>query len=271
MTMFTKPVACLDVESTGVDPVLNRIITLDITRFCVTPLAGEPAKPLKRRWQFNGGGQRMEQETIDVHGITNEMAATWPEFNQNHGYDILSFIRGCDILGYNCLGFDLTIINEELVRVGLELDMTGRLVFDPMIIFRKMEKRDLTAAVKFYCGRERQGAHDSGADVAETIAVFLAQLEHYPEFGLYDAKDFDEFCRENKVDINGTIARNKDGVPCFNTKRNRGVPVTSDPGYADWMLRQDGFPSETKRVIRSILAGPQAPSPKQDGEDDVPF
>ena len=43
-----------------------------------------------------------------------------------------------------------------------------------------------------------------------------------------------------------------DGVAVFNTKRNKGVPVVNDPGYARWMLNAD-FPQSTKRAIEKII------------------
>jgi len=243
---FDKPYAAFDIESTGTDPVLNRILTLDITR---TELSG---KTRKVKWQFNGGGQRMDQEVIDIHGITNEMAATWPAFDKEGGEDIQAAIKGCDLLGYNCLGFDITMLNEELVRVGLELDLKGRRIFDACVIFKEFEKRTLTAARKFFCGKEHGGAHDSGEDVAATIEVFLAQLERYPELMLMTPDEVHKLCVGDRVDINGTI-RMKNGVPVFGTKRNRNVPVRDDVGYAHWMLDKGDFPTETKRVIRQIL------------------
>ena len=58
-----------------------------------------------------------------------------------------------------------------------------------------MGPRNLTAAVRHYCGRELTGAHSADADAEGTLDVLLAQLERYPDLPR-DVPGLHQFCYE---------------------------------------------------------------------------
>lgn len=243
---LTRPINFLDVEGTGTDTAIDRIVTLDIVQ--VHPdLTCVPFY-----WKFNPGVP-MSEEVIAIHGITNEVAATFPKFTSVEADQILTVLGNHDAGGFSAQRYDLSILWEELFRVGREWNLDGVRVVDCCAIYHKKEPRNLSAAVKFYCGREHANAHNSMDDVKETINVLAGQLEKYPDLPRTVA-ELAEFCKDDqeRLDLCGTIVRNKNGVAVFNTKRNKGVAVVNDEGYARWILRSD-FPEQTKRVIRGIL------------------
>lgn len=243
---LTRPICFLDIEATGTKPQSDKIVTLDITKLLVE------GAPISLTWNFNPGFE-MCPEVIAIHGITNEMAATYETLNAVHANEIITMIAGCDLGGFNLRNFDIPILWEELYRVGKILDLAGVHVIDAGNIFKLKERRDLASAMKFYCGREHNEAHNSAGDVAATIDVLEGQLKRYPELAELDVPALAKFSQmDDRVDLAGIIVRNKDGVPVFNTNRNKGVPVKDDIGYAEWFLRSD-FPTQTKMVIRGLI------------------
>ena len=144
-----RPLASIDVEGTGTDPVKDRIVALSIVR--VHPGGGVD----EQLYKFNPGVV-MTEENITCHGITNEMAATFHPFNVEAANTINAFLEGCDLLGYNLGQYDLPIISETMARVGVEFSVAGRNVVDAGNIFKKKEPRDLSAALKFYAGKSIQ-------------------------------------------------------------------------------------------------------------------
>lgn len=241
-----KPMCFLDVESTGLDIAKDRIVSLTVNKL---ELDGTESL---FEWMFNPGFH-MDPEVIAIHGITDEMVKDKPLFLDEAAF-VAFTLSNSDFCGYNLLNFDIPILWEELFRCGIDFDMSAVRIVDAGNIFKMREPRDLSAALKFYCGgREHTGAHSATADVLATRDVLFGQLEKYQdlpsdvaELAKYSSMD------TKRVDLCGLITINKEGLPAFNTKRNRGVAVVDDIGYAQWMLRGD-FPASTKLAIEKIL------------------
>jgi DNA polymerase III subunit epsilon len=259
---LTRPLCIFDIESTGTDPVNDRILTLAIVK--VHP----DGKEEEFYGEFNGGGIIMDQETIDVHGITNENAATFPPFTEDAGEDIISVMAGCDLAGFNITGFDCTMLYEELARVGIEWNTDGVNFVDAGTLFKIKEPRTLSAAVQFYCKREHEGAHNAMADVKATLAVLRAQMNRYDDLldiSIPELAKASQF--EPRVDLAGKIVLNKAGVPVYSFGNAKGVPVVDDPGFGSWLLGKD-FPRETKKKLRALL-WPE--DNREDKDDDDAF
>ncbi len=92
-------------------------------------------------------------------------------------------MRGCDLGGYNSSKYDIPLLAEEFLRVGINVDFTERNMIDVQQIFFKMEARTLSAAYNFYCEKELENAHSAEADILATIEVLESQLERYPDIG----------------------------------------------------------------------------------------
>jgi DNA polymerase-3 subunit epsilon len=264
---LTRPLNCIDIESTGLEIRTDRILSLAIVQ------THTDGTRLPFNWMFNPE-RPIPPESTKIHGITDAMVAGCKPFRE-HAREIMTVIAGCDLSGFNLANFDVPILWEELYRAGCEWDMQGVHIVDAGTIFKRMEERSLEAAVQFYCGRKHEGAHNAMADVKATMDVFEAQIAGFGQF-LADAyrlqaeniarympltemtvQQLSDFCAVNKdgnrrLDLAGTILLNKDGVPVFGTKRNRGVPIEADPGYCQWILRTD-FPTQTHKVLEKIL------------------
>jgi DNA polymerase-3 subunit epsilon len=131
-----------------------------------------------------------------------------------------------------------------------------------MAIFHAMERRDLTAAYRFYCDRELEGAHDALADVTATLEVLDAQLGRYPDLPA-DIDGLHRFCNPDEgryVDRSRKFVWNDQGEAVFTFGKLAGrslddVAADRDArGYLEWMLGKD-FSEEVKAILRDALAG----------------
>jgi DNA polymerase-3 subunit epsilon len=130
-----------------------------------------------------------------------------------------------------------------------------------------MEKRNLTAAYKFYCGKDLKNAHSAEADTLATMDVFTSQIERYlgeemedlqgNKLGVFenDMKKLHDLLNEKMVDLAGRFVFNDKGEEVFNFGKQKGKTIPQvlkeEPGYYDWMMRGD-FPLDTKRKLTQV-------------------
>jgi len=237
-----KPLLCFDIEGTGVDPALDRIVQI------AWRIENEASKLLINP------GRPIPQESIEVHGITDEMVKDAPTF-KHVASALLEEFKGCDLLGFNLTNYDVPILWEEFYRCGIVWDLSDTRVLDAGTLFKRREERSLTAALRFYCDKELEGAHDALNDVNATLEVWAGQLDRY---GLTEADretlERESNYEEKRLDLAGKIVVGKDGRPTYTLHKVRGVAVEDDTGFAHWMLRSD-FSANTKLVLRDILDG----------------
>ena len=119
-------------------------------------------------------------EASAVHGIYDADIADCPTFKEV-ARNIANDIEGCDLAGFNSNRFDIPVLAEEFLRAGVDIDMSRRKFVDVQVIFHKMEQRTLSAAYKFYCGKNLEDAHTAEADTRATYEVLMSQLDRYPE------------------------------------------------------------------------------------------
>lgn len=182
---LTRPLVFLDLETTGLDPATDRIVELAFLK--LSPDGGREA-----RVQRINPGVEVSKKATKVTGI-HTMDATglfWGPPLRKVGRDLAAFLEGCDLAGFNSIAYDVPLWLAECRRHGVEFDMRGRHHVDVRILFNAKETgwdrflmgpRNLSAAVRHYCGRELQGAHEAQADCEATADVLLAQLERYPD------------------------------------------------------------------------------------------
>lgn len=247
MIQLHRPLAFFDLETTGLTVGADRIVEISILRL----------QPDGSRQVYT---RRINPEipippfASQVHGIYDKDVTNEPTFRQL-APEIAAFIGNADLAGYNSNKFDVPMLVDEFLRVGVQFDMKGRRLVDVQNIFHKMEQRTLAAAYKFYCGKEIENAHSAEADITATYEVLMAQLERYDAL----AKDVDglhNFSSVNKnVDLAGRIVYNDKKEEVFNFGKHKGKTVrevfSREPSYYDWMMGGD-FPLETKQVLTAL-------------------
>ena len=242
-----RPLVVFDLETTGTDISKDRIVEIAIVK-CLPDNIQE-----NKVWRINPE-QSIPAEATAVHGITDEMVANAPTFKEK-SLEIYTFIKGCDLAGFNSDRFDLPLLVEELLRANISFDFKKIKTIDVQTIFHKMEERTLSAAYRFYCHKELEDAHSALADTEATHQVLLAQLERYNT--LEPTVDFlNAFSTRRKTaDFAGFIVYDKNEEMCFGFGKHKGRKVTevldTEPGYFGWVLNAD-FPLYTKKLLTEI-------------------
>ena len=244
---LTKPICFFDLETTGINITTDRIVEISILK--VFPNGKEERKT----WLVNPQVP-IPKEVTAIHGITDADVADKPSFKEI-AKDVYSMIKDSDLGGFNSDRFDIPLLAEEMLRADVDFDMKNRLSIDVQTIFHKMEQRTLSAAYRFYCNKELEGAHGAEADTNATYEVLKAQIEKYKEIE-NDTKFLAEFStRKQFADFAGFISYNKKGEECFAFGKHKGKLVTevleTEPGYFGWLINAD-FPLYTKKVLTAI-------------------
>jgi DNA polymerase-3 subunit epsilon len=247
MIKLNKALAVFDLETTGVKVATDRIVEISIVKV----LPGGDKESLTRRIN---PGIPIPAEASAVHGIFDEDVKDKPLF-KDAAHELKNYIADCDLAGYNCLNFDVPLLVEEFLRVGIDFDVKSRKIIDVQNIFHKMEQRTLSAAYKFYCQKNLENAHSAEADTLATYEVLEAQLERYPELQ-NDVKFLHDFSIRNRnVDFAGHIIFNEKNEEVINFGKHKGKVVTAvltaEPSYYNWMMAAD-FPQYTKKVLTEI-------------------
>ena len=272
---LTKPLVIFDLETTGLDLVKDRIIQISYIK--VYPNGQE-----ERGNELVNPEKPIPEEVSVLTGISNEDVKDKPTFKQL-GQILAGKFTGCDFAGFNSNHFDIPLLAEEFLRAGIDFDFSKCRLIDAQTIFHRMERRNLAAAYKFYCGRKMEDdfeAHRADQDTEATYRVLMGELDMYapganedPEKVLENNMDqLAEFSKmNNNVDFAGRIVwgevkdrygkpvLDKDGKPqmteVFNFGKHKGLPVADvlhiDPGYYSWILSGD-FTYNTKQVLTRI-------------------
>jgi DNA polymerase III subunit epsilon len=248
MLQLTRPIAFIDLETTGVNLANDRIVEIAIVKMML-----DGTRQTRRK--LINPGIPIPPETTEIHGIDNEMVKDAPSF-KSVANELKQYIEGCDLGGYNSNRFDIPLLMEEFLRAGIDVDLSQRRMIDVQHIFYQMEPRTLTAAVKFYCHKELEGAHGAEADINATIDVLLAQLQRYEQLGNSVDSILGTIGEEKIVDYAHRLIFDDKGVEVFNFGKYKGRPVAdvlkSEPQYYDWMMKGD-FPLHTKQKLTEIL------------------
>ena len=249
-----RPLVAFDLETTGIDVDKDRIVQIGLVRV-------EPGGT-RRSWdQLVNPERPIPPEATAVHGIRDEHVRDQPTFAQLRG-ELETWLADADLAGFNSVRFDLPLLQAELRRAGSGLSFAGARHLDAMAIFHQMERRDLSAAYRFYCGRELEGAHDALADVTATVEILDAQLARYPELPR-DLDALHRFCNPDEgrfVDRTRKFCWNDKGEAVFTFGKYNGrslqetVAVPDGRGYLEWMLGKD-FSEEVKGILREALGG----------------
>ena len=272
---LTKPLVIFDLETTGLDLVKDRIIQISYIK--VYPDGHE-----ERGHELVNPEKPIEPMITQLTGISNDDVKDKPTFKQL-GAVLAEKFTGCDFAGFNSNHFDIPLLAEEFLRAGVDFDFSKCKMIDAQTIFHKMERRNLAAAYKFYCGRKMEEdfeAHRADQDTEATYRVLMGELDKYapganedPEKVLEnDMNKLAEFSRvNNNVDFagrivwgemkdrNGNTLLDEQGNPrlteVFNFGKHKGIPVADvlhiDPGYYSWILSGD-FTYNTKQVLTRI-------------------
>lgn len=272
---LNKPIVIFDLETTGLDIVKDRIIQISYIK--VSPDGSE-----KRNNLFVNPGMKIPGNITELTGISNEMVVDKPTFKEI-AQKLNEEFTGCDFAGFNSNHFDIPMLAEEFLRANIDFNFDKCRLIDVQTIFHKMERRNLAAAYKFYCGRKMEDdfeAHRADNDTEATYRVLQGQLDMYepgrqeePERQLENNMDalaeisktndnvdfMGRMVWKNALDKNGNTVLDEKGNPVkteyFNFGKYKGMRVDEvikrDTGYYGWIMSGD-FSNNTKQAITRI-------------------
>jgi len=265
-----RPLAFVDLETTGLHLTKDRIVELAVLR--ISP-GGDILERVRR---FNPGIP-IPAEAPAVHGIRDEDVADEPPFARV-ARSLADLLDPCDLGGFNIRRFDLPMLVAEFRRAGVPFDPMARKVIDVQMIFHREEPRDLTAAARFYLGELHEEAHSALGDIRTTARVLAAQLRRYPGIPR-DMEGLHGYCDEVRP-LETELDRwfeDPTGQAIFRRGKHRGRRLSdvaaTEPDYLHWMLGAEEMDDLVLALVRGVLArapgspGPVLPPPDLPGEE----
>ncbi len=253
-----KPLAFFDIETTGLSISADRIVEISILKIFPPDGGRKESKTLLINPTI-----AIPKEVTKIHGISDIDVADAPTF-KDCAQELSDFFGDSDLAGYNCNYFDIPLLMEEFLRVGIDFDMKDRKMVDVQGVFHKKEERTLSAAYKFYCSKTLEKAHSAEADITATYEILEAQLERYPDLK-NDVQYLHDFTsRSRRADFAGRFVYNDKNIVVFNfgkhTKKSAEEVFTKEPSYYSWMMNGD-FSLHTKKIITEIFQKTKIKSP----------
>lgn len=248
---LTRPLAVVDLETTGLDPARDRIVEI-----AVLILFPDGSRDEKVR-RINPGIPIPPAATA-VHGISDADVASEPGFG-SVSRSLATLLDPCDLAGFNIRRFDLPMLLAEFRRSGIEFDVSERCTIDVQTIFHREEPRDLSAAARFYLGREPENAHTALGDIQVTASVLAAQLERYAELPreIGGLQTYCDEVRPFQTEADRWFRRGTNGDFTFRRGKHKGKSLKevalSEMDYLQWMLGAEDMDPEVLRIVRDAL------------------
>jgi len=247
---LSRPIAVIDLETTGLRPAQDRIVELAILK--INP-DGSCARYVKRLNPLIP----IPPEATAVHGIRNADVAHEPPFSKI-AREVADLLKGCDLAGFNVSGFDLRLLKKEFERADVEFSTLDRAIVDAKQIYHAKEPRDLEAACRFYLDEDHANAHTALDDVLMTWRVLNAQLVRYGDLPRDPATLDSLFNPRKPVDSDGKFEwAGPNAVFTFGKYRGRPLQdvVRTDAEYVSWIAEKGDFKQDVKQIALNALNG----------------
>ncbi len=253
----------LDVETTGVWIEKDKIIEIALVKY----FPDEKKETYERKIN---PGIPIPKNVTQLTGISDEDVKDAPSF-EKAAPEILAFIGDADFAGFNIKRFDLPLLAREFADIGIKFDWESRRTYDAQMIFHLNEKRDLSAAYQFYCGKELVGAHSALADSEAIYEILEKQVEKYgegqDELAVLGKFEYDPIVKFFDADKKFCWWHGK-LYPSFGKYRRKTSVeeiAKTDAPYLHWLLKSD-FKDDVKAMLKAALKGQFPVFPKKDSE-----
>ncbi len=247
-----KVLVVLDLESTGVWIEKDKIIEIALIKY-------HPDGKKETLHTRVNPGMPIPAVVTELTGISNQDVQKAPYF-KDIAAKVYEFLGDCDLAGFNVERFDLLLLKREFNETGFRFEWEDRKVYDAQKVYHLNEKRDLSAAYQFYCGKELVGAHSALADSEAVYSILARQVEKYGK-GDENLSCLEQFQYESLMDFYDEERKfcwwNGKLYPMFGKygrKLSLDEIVKADPGYLKWVLTKD-FSDSVKHIVQAALAG----------------
>ena len=244
-----KSIVFFDLETTGLKISHDRIVEISALKI------SKDNQQESKTWRVNPTIP-ISKEASEIHGIYDSDVANEKTFLEIAD-EVYSFIKNCDLGGYNLNKFDIPLLGEEFIRCNIHFNFDNVKSIDVQNIFHKLEQRTLAAAYQFYCNKKLENAHSAEADTKATFEILLAQIEKYQQLE-NNVEYLSEFSMQNgkSADLAGFIKYNKKNemIISFGKYKNTTLKEIWDknPGYFSWIKNAD-FPKHTKQILEKFV------------------
>lgn len=258
-----RPLVFFDLEATGVNILNDRIVEISVVK--IFPDGRREVKTRRINPEMH-----IPEEASAIHGIYDKDVANEPTFRAI-SKNFFIYLEDCDLGGYNITKFDIPMLTREFSRAGLTFTTANRRIIDAYNIFCRMEPRNLSAAYKFFCGKDMKDAHSAEADTLATVEIFEGEIKRYSQMAREDypediekwpetLDEFHTFCNQRMIDSIDPDGRfkwkNGEAVVAFG--KNAGTSLRriaiDNPDFLRWILRSD-FSVEVKNIASDALKG----------------
>ena len=258
-----RPLVFFDLEATGVNILNDRIVEISVVK--IFPDGRREVKTRRINPEMH-----IPEEASAIHGIYDKDVVNEPTFRAI-SKNFFIYLEDCDLGGYNITKFDIPMLTREFSRAGLTFTTANRRIIDAYNIFCRMEPRNLSAAYKFFCGKDMKDAHSAEADTLATVEIFEGEIKRYSQMAREDypediekwpetLDEFHTFCNQRMIDSIGPDGRfkwkNGEAVVAFG--KNAGTSLRriaiDNPDFLRWILRSD-FSVEVKNIASDALKG----------------
>lgn len=258
-----RPLVFFDLEATGVNILNDRIVEISVVK--IFPDGKREVKTRRINPEMH-----IPEEASAIHGIYDKDVVNEPTFRAI-SKNFFIYLEDCDLGGYNITKFDIPMLTREFSRAGLTFTTANRRIIDAYNIFCRMEPRNLSAAYKFFCGKDMKDAHSAEADTLATVEIFEGEIKRYSQMAREDypediekwpetLDEFHTFCNQRMIDSIDPDGRfkwkNGEAVVAFG--KNAGTSLRriaiDNPDFLRWILRSD-FSVEVKNIASDALKG----------------
>lgn len=161
-------IVVIDVETTGLDPVEDRIVEIAIIRIKEGSIEEKLVTLLNPE-------MRIPPDVSYIHGITDNQIKKAPFF-RDIASRVLEIVNGKTLLVHNA-DFDIPFLKNELSRCGMEL--SGIKVIDTLAIARNYFcfPNNSLSTIAVHYNIDTSGLHRAEADAMLTYKIFCKMQE----------------------------------------------------------------------------------------------
>ena len=260
---LSRPLAVLDVQSTGLDSSNARIVKLSVLK--VDPDGSEYAKSVLVNPEIP-----IPPGATQVHGISDLDVMDMPVFRA-YARALADHLEDCDIAGFGIERFGLPLLQAEFERNDVEFDVSARTIVDAMTIFHKLEPRNLVSAYSRFVGGSNSDAVDDVQGARNVYSILQGEVSSSRSVPVAPialaawAKGIDD----TAIDGEGKFVWSEKGDALVNFGKHRGERlidvVGNDLPYLKWVAGSDDFDGEVRKIAESAVVGEL---PKRSGNDD---
>lgn len=241
-----RPFVILDVETTGLNPQVDRIIEVAVekhypdrdTAYWSTLV--NPGIPIK-----NQGSHQIRDEDVQGKPSFDALAVRLAES-----------LTDVDLAGHN-IEFDIAMMRAEMLRSKVQWNFNGHIVCTLKICRLKIPHTLQNAYKRFVDPKGFENAHEAGVDVKACREVLMGQLTEFTDLSR-NVADLATFCENrspNGIDKSGKFVWIND-QPCINFGKHRGTPLKMvDKNYLIWMINTPNFPDDAILIAGAALKG----------------